>query len=365
MLRCAICLKDCSLSKLKTIGDQTVCSLSCIGLLKSNSKDSCDYCKRPVWKDNYFKINNKNYCSEICKNKIIKKLNIPNNSKSIINIHENIFLDNNDNMILKNSQQLREEVLKFYKDFHFDIINNEDDNHTNEIQNLNIDNYLSNNNSNNNFIKIITTKDNKNRKSNVKIEKNIINTFKYTPSKDVNNNFLISNDNRSKKYALSKALTSKSNLKFKTRIYIKDNPPLNKNYNYITISNKNNDNLKLRNVRDFSQENLSYNLNKYHNLNNNDESQKNYSFIKTMNIDNDNDNIIKKFIPLKERDSFSKNEFSYKDLNKIKINPSLINDQKNQCMNCGKKLGNAKFLDRNKNTFCSYTCKEQFHKKNN
>ena len=364
MLRCAICLKDCSLSKLKTIGDQTVCSLSCIGLLKSNSKDSCDYCKRPVWKDNYFKINNKNYCSEICKNKIIKKLNIPNNSKSIINIHENIFLDNNDNIILKNSQQLREEVLKFYKDFHFDIINNEDDNNKNEIQNLNIDNYLSNiNNNNNNFLKIITTKDNKNRKSNVKIDKNIINNFKNTPSKEINYNNSIVNDNLSRKYALSKALTSKSNLKFKTRIYIKDNSSLNKNHNYISINNKNNENLKYRNVRDLSQENLTCNLNKYKNLNNNDEDQNNYSFIKTLN--NENDNIIKSFIPLKERNSFSKNEFSYKDLTKIKINPILFSEQKSECKNCGQKLGNAKFLDRNKNTFCSYSCKEQFHKNNN
>ena len=356
MLCCAVCLKDCILPKLTTIGDQTVCSLSCIGLLKSNSKDSCDYCRRPVWKDNYYKINNKNYCSEICKSKIIKKLNIPNNSKSIINYHENIFLDNNDNMILKTSKELREEVLKFYKDFKFDIIDIEDDNNKNDIQNL--DNNYSLNNNNNSYLKINATKDNNNRKNSLKIDMNIINHYGRTPSKGTNNNISNSNNN-TRQYILSKALTSKNNLKFKARINNKDNHSLNKNHDYTSICINNEDNLRKANERDFSEQNLSNNLYKYNKLNNNDKEPKNYSFIKTMNIDNDNNiNNIRK-----ERISFNINEISHKDLIKNKINPSLFRDQKKECKNCGKKV-NAKFIDRNKNTFCSYSCREQFLKNN-
>ena len=122
---CGVCFKSDINSNLKTIGDQYVCSLSCVAKLKSNSKDSCNYCRFPVWKDNYYKINNKYYCSENCKNKIIKNLKIPYDSKLIQHFQENIFSNNdndNNNVELKNSKQLREEVLKFYKDFHFDTI---------------------------------------------------------------------------------------------------------------------------------------------------------------------------------------------------------------------------------------------------
>ena len=96
MSACAVCSEKNIISNLKTIGDQFVCSLSCVRQLKSNSKDSCNYCNYPVWKDNYYIIKNKYYCSETCKNKIIKKLNIPNDSKLIQHFQENIF-SNNDN----------------------------------------------------------------------------------------------------------------------------------------------------------------------------------------------------------------------------------------------------------------------------
>ena len=126
MSRCAVCFKDIIWSKIKTIGDQTVCSLSCVGLLHANMRDICGHCKRPVWKDKYYKINNKYYCSEICKNEIINELKIPKNSKLIQFFQENIF-NNDNNYSLKNSKKLREEVLRFYKDFHFDSISNDDE----------------------------------------------------------------------------------------------------------------------------------------------------------------------------------------------------------------------------------------------
>jgi len=56
MTHCSVCFKDNIISKFRTIGDQIVCSLACIGLLNSNEKDSCDYCHRPVWRDSYYKV---------------------------------------------------------------------------------------------------------------------------------------------------------------------------------------------------------------------------------------------------------------------------------------------------------------------
>ena len=178
MTLCSVCQKANLFSKLKTVGEQVVCSLSCVGLLKSNSKDSCDCCKRPVWKDNYYKINNKYYCSEICKNKIIKKLNLQYDSKAIQHVQDIIFSDNNDNIVLKNSKQLREEVLKFYKDFQFDDIN--DEKYTN-INGLNNNNSFFDCKS---YKNIISNNDKKYIKNNVNI--NIMNSFNNSKYKYIN-----------------------------------------------------------------------------------------------------------------------------------------------------------------------------------
>ena len=121
MIQCPVCYREIYSSKLKTIGDQVVCSLSCITYLYSNEKDACDYCKRPVWKDNYYQVKGKNYCSEWCKNYIIEELNIPQNDESIKHFTENTFIDTAP-IALKNTKQLREEVLKVINDFEFDKI---------------------------------------------------------------------------------------------------------------------------------------------------------------------------------------------------------------------------------------------------
>ena len=143
MFHCAVCSKDSSFSNFKTIGEQIVCSLACVRLLKSNSRDACDYCKYPVWMDNYYKINNKLYCSEICKNKMVKKLKLSNDS--LVKHHkQNIFSNNND-VTLKNSRQLREEVLKFFKDFHFDT-NIDDDEEAESSKKNNNKHYIKINN---------------------------------------------------------------------------------------------------------------------------------------------------------------------------------------------------------------------------
>ena len=120
MPQCPICYKEIYSSKLKTVGDQIVCSLSCVGLLNGNELDSCYYCKRPVWRDNYYKIDNKICCSEFCRDIISEKLNIPKNSNLIKHFNENIFININP-ASLQNTKELREEVLRVYNDFQFDI----------------------------------------------------------------------------------------------------------------------------------------------------------------------------------------------------------------------------------------------------
>jgi endogenous inhibitor of DNA gyrase (YacG/DUF329 family) len=74
MPSCIVCNKDHISEDLTTIGNQSVCCLSCVGLLKANINDACSYCGRPVWKDNYYEIDQKFYCSEKCKNIIQKRL---------------------------------------------------------------------------------------------------------------------------------------------------------------------------------------------------------------------------------------------------------------------------------------------------
>ena len=69
---CKVCCKGINSAIFETIGNQIVCSLSCVGLLQSNNDDKCNQCQRPVWKDNYYKIDSLFYCSERCKKRPLK-----------------------------------------------------------------------------------------------------------------------------------------------------------------------------------------------------------------------------------------------------------------------------------------------------
>ena len=71
---CSSCNKNYVSEDLSTIGNQFVCCLSCVGLLKANDKDACSYCGRPVWKDDYYELDNNYFCSEKCKNNIQKEI---------------------------------------------------------------------------------------------------------------------------------------------------------------------------------------------------------------------------------------------------------------------------------------------------
>ena len=343
---CAVCFKKNIDSNLKTIGDQFACSLSCVGRLKPNSKDSCNYCQYPVWKDNYYKINNKYYCSENCKNKIIKQLNIPYDSKLIQHFQENIFSNDNDNIDLKNSKQLREEVLKFYKDFHFDTIIDEEND---------INNDTNENDKNKKYKKITKEKP----KENVYKNKNF-NTYNI-----YNNNRAISNNNRkhnlTKNYAIGSIQEKDDkNLSNKTKNI---NIDKNKNNNFKTttnnqIKNKINKNefiIKRSEKVLTNKYNLYMNEMSNNNNDNNDNHTNSYSFVNTI----DNPRMMNSFNTSNNYYSNNVNKNGNRNNNLFSKSP-IIYTKNNKCMNCGNILGHVKILDRNNNAFCSDYCKEYY-----
>ena len=117
---CKVCSKEIISAKYETIGNQLVCCLSCVGLLVSNEEDKCDNCQRPVWKDNYYIFNSKNFCSEKCKNTAVKRFLKQNSSLTGVNIKhvQNEYFKNDSPM--KNLQELRKEVKELYNDFEFE-----------------------------------------------------------------------------------------------------------------------------------------------------------------------------------------------------------------------------------------------------
>ena len=332
---CNVCFKKNIISNLKTIGEQIVCSLSCVRQLKSNTKDSCNNCKYPVWKDNYYIINNKYYCSEICKNKIIKQLNIPYNSKLIQHFQEHNFSNNNDihNIDLKNSKQLREEVLKFYKDFQFDTIIDEEyenNNYTNEID------------KNKKYKKIIKNKEYYYKNYNTYNNNRAIssNTHKHTLTKNytsanmqekVQKNLI----NKTRNINIDKYKNNISN--FKTTINNQNNVKKNKNENIFLHSEKD-----LTNKYNKYMNNNHINSYSFYNITDNSRMISSFSFNTTNNYYNNNLNVNKN----------GKNNLCSK-------NPIVYNKKK-QCINCGNILGHVKILDRNNNAFCSDYCKEYY-----
>lgn len=360
MSRCSVCFKENPTNKLKTVGDQTVCSLTCVGLLKSNNRDACSYCKRPVWKDNYYKLKNKYYCSEICIDKIINEMNITQDSNSIQYFHENIFKEN-DNYILKHSNQLREEVLRFYKDFQFDKIDDNDykrkkeaykNKRNNLKENIFFSDYNNSNNSSNNIDIVINHKIINRRKAsnmNLKeiIEKSSNNSKnKYYINRPASSNqlnalkktFTFTNvkedEEKSQLKHRAKKIEKIDDKKFYTQTEYKDR--YDKHFN-------------------FSSNNLKYNLG---------------GRLTQSNTKNDKDD------GLTDRKIYPKNSdfnlfqtpkkgMSYINLTK---NSNLVRSNNkiksiNNCANCGNVFGHISILDRKGNSFCSNKCKDEFNKK--
>ena len=117
---CKVCSKEVNSSIFETVGNQLVCSLACVGLLQAISEDKCNICQRPVWKDNYYKIDTLFYCSEKCKKKAVKNHLKKYNTIQDINIKhiQNDFYKNDSPM--KSLKELRKEVKELYKDIDFD-----------------------------------------------------------------------------------------------------------------------------------------------------------------------------------------------------------------------------------------------------
>ena len=365
MSRCSVCFKENPTTKLKTVGDQTVCSLTCVGLLKSNTRDACGYCKRPVWKDNYYKLKNKYYCSELCVDKIINEMNIAKDSKSIKYFHENIF-NNNDKFILKNSNQLREEVLRFYKDFQFDKIDNDDysrkkEAYKNKRSNLKENTFFSdynnnNNNSNNsnNIDFVINHKIINRRKANLNLREIIEKS-----TNNSKNKYYINRPASSYQLtAIKKALTftntkeedeEKSQLKHRVKT-IKEYD--NKKY-YTQTEYKD----RYDKGFNFSSNYLEYNIARKL-------TQSNPKKEKDEELSERKINPKKSHFNLFQTPKNSKG-MSYINLTKNSnlVNSNNKNRSNNSCANCGNKFGHISILDRKGNAFCSNSCKDEFYKK--
>ena len=376
MAHCSACFKDNIISKLRTIGDQIVCSLACVGLLNSNEKDSCDYCHRPVWRDSYYKVNNKFFCNKICKDKIISELKIPSDSKSIQYFHENILFndENNTDSDFNNSKQLREEVLKFYKDFKFDtVIHNDNiimkkESGSSKKSNKNENEYLSDSSKGNNhrYFKRIRRCDtqevkNTNNKNIANVEgsvdnsksKNYVGTAKNT----------LDYRNSLKKTVVFKDFQNKEDNvnRMKNRTKRTKVDRLNKNIYNTYIDNYygkekevNNDNKSLQN------ELLTNNINR--------NDIKSYSFINNINYPIGNNNT--RNLSSNSNSHFNNIKANASDssakglvyINKNKTNSVRKDPIASYCCFCGNELGRSSFLDRKGNHFCSDYCKEEFLK---
>ena len=215
MIQCPVCYREIYSSKLKTIGDQVVCCLSCICYLYSNEKDACDYCKRPVWKDNYYKIKGKNYCSEWCKNYIIQELNIPQNDESIKHFTENTFIDTAP-FSLKNTKQLREEVLKVINDFEFDKIDDlsENENEKGKKEEKEKEEYIQPIEKENNYKRIEINKTKERIKKENKRDSNLeIRTAKIREYKSANNLNDYLRNKKNKDYLINSSENNRKNKK--------------------------------------------------------------------------------------------------------------------------------------------------------
>ena len=373
MTHCSVCFKDNILSKIRTIGDQMVCSLACVGLLNSNEQDSCGYCHRPVWRDSYYKVNNKFYCTEVCKDKIISELKIPYDSKSIQYFQENIFFnDNNTDSFsdINNSKQLREEVLKFYKDFKFDTVIQNDNIiiKKERYSNKNKNEYLSESNKGKpKYFKKISrcnTLEGKttNRKNTANIEESIDNSKSKNYVGTTVNTF--DDKNNLKKVYISKNLQNKEDniniLKYRTKRTKVDR--LNKNIYNTYIDNYYGKEKVSNSDKSSLNEIMSNNINK--------NGINSYSFINNINYTNGNNNSSTRNLSSNSNFNSKKSNVSdnsskgiaYNNINKNKTNSVTKDKVLNYCCYCGNGIGRSSFLDRKGNHFCSDYCKEEFIK---
>ena len=246
---------------------------------------------------------------------------------------------------------MREEVLKFYKDFKFDI--SYDENQNNKKYTIDT----------NNFRRVKTIKEEKRENNNLHID--IENSYENQNPKEFNANRQTSNNNGISSF--TKVLTpfnfhkqERNKINNFSKNINKEKKTFNKINNYNSINSRDIGKKYKKEIQFLSRKNLSKNISNYNSINS--DHNKNYSFINTRNnqkekvnynsVSRNNNNSVKKYS-------------SFINLNNNKINQEKSKERKKECIYCGRKLGNAKILDRDNNAFCSDYCKDEFIKYNN
>ena len=382
MTFCNVCNKGNISGDLTTIGNQSVCCLSCVGLLKSNKKDACSCCGRPVWKDNYYEIDNLYFCSEKCKNKIQEKIIKEKGVKYIKIRHFN------EEKYYKESPK---NIQKFIKE---EKIQNNFYEQNNEV-------YESNEWNKNSFIQkeSDTNENNNNKKDSMKIS--------YRIEKSIHKKNIYSNNNNNNNYSNNYKIPKKNSLKNKK----KEKKNLIKNMiKYFRedkiYSNKNNKKYEIK-TNNKKQNKHSLNKKEQNNINNHNfpslpNLNYNKSSMNSINIKEENPFIfqninkeeIKKEIrsnTLKNENHYNKNTIGYSYSNLYIFNPirktenfdiikknsypidsltfpidslTMPNGNKNTSVNCCNNCRKP-IIIRNSNThkdFCSINCRNEYYK---
>ena len=377
---CAVCQKELISLELKTVANQCVCCLSCVGLLHSISEDACDFCYRPVWKDNYFTLNKKYYCSENCKEKKIKQMLSEKLITDAINIKEQHHQD--EKIYISSpqtdSKKLREEALEIFNELDKSIIPKKNNSFNINYFQRNLTSDKSHigksifNNLNPQISKI------KGRQRNKKkiINRVIINNK--SPKADTNRNNIFKKINRINsdyvcyKFSENSNKISKSNSKTKVKLRVKNsrvclvNNKTTNNKNYLSNNNR----------QIFKKIQNCYNtLSEYNTINNNININNisNKSEIILNNVSEDNifpkmltneascfKTSIKKENKIKNCENRSKDEkIVHKDLDTIS---RVITGNENYCNNCNKIISKTDefYLGKNNCIFCSYDCRKNY-----
>ena len=106
-------------------------------MLHSNEIDKCEICRRPVWKDNYYIVESKYYCSDNCHKKAVKKYN----KENILTKNLNINHIKNEYFRMQSISELRKEKKELYAECDLEPEDNDKNNPElgKEVSNLIID----------------------------------------------------------------------------------------------------------------------------------------------------------------------------------------------------------------------------------
>ena len=393
---CAVCQKELISLELKTIANQSVCCLSCVGLLPSIAEDACDFCFRPVWKDNYFTLNSKYYCSENCKENKKKQMLSEKLITDTIGIKEQHHQD--DKIYISSpeidSKKLREEALEIFNELDENIIprKNKSLNKNNldalSQRDLRCDKFYIGediyNNLNTQIQKIKVSQCGKkkiinhvipnNMNSQININGNIFKKI-HSDSVSYKNNVNKLNENSN--------IASKSNSKSKIKLRSKNSRvcliPNKTNNNTSTILNNNNRQI-LKKIQKYGtlDEYNDININNIHNKSEiyfKTQGQQNKKMNYTINYDTE-ENICPnmRIIPGSLCFNTSSRKLSKakncKNSSRVKENMSkdfgpiskVITQNVNYCNNCNRVITESDvfYLGKNKYIFCSYNCRKNY-----